>query len=167
MNVRGFFLSVLVLGGIVLGGMSSASPVRAQTISGEYTDIQNQGIIFANICTGDYTTACECRDKGKCTVRDILQVVVNVSYFVFGISGSAALIALIYGGISWITAAGNHDGIDRGKKAIAGAFIGLVIIFGAYAAINLILSILKSGSPATGTIESTVGGSASSVIQSQ
>lgn len=167
------FLAPAMFGVVLTTGIFAASPVvRAATIGDQYTEIRNNGLIFANICSetlfpdGD-TLHCACKEEGHCTVEQVLQMFVNVSYLVLALSGSAALVAFVYGGFEWILSAGYPDRVDRGKKAIVGAVVGLVIVFGAYVFINLVISILISGAPAVDTIENTIGGDAKNIIKSE
>lgn len=166
---RRFSASVfaVVLGAAFLFASPPATHAQSININTEYNDILSQGIIFANICPSakvpGQVDTCACRASGDCTLSDMLQVLVNVSYLILAISGTAALIAFIYGGVMWIISNGNADQIKKGKASLTGAAIGLAIVFGAYAMINLLLSILMSGTPATGKIEDTIGNN--SVIQ--
>lgn len=48
--------------------------------------------------------------------------------WIIGIAGVAALIFIVYGGISYITAAGNPTKIQKAKDAIMYAAIGLVVV---------------------------------------
>lgn len=114
------------------------------TIGEQYEDIADQGIIFAGICEGR-NVPCDCRDEGRCTLEDLLQVLVNVSVFILGISGTILLLVIFYGGFMWITAHGNANMIESGKKALTAGIIGLVIIFGSYAAITLLISVVRTG----------------------
>lgn len=133
----------VVLGGLVSAGLFVGAPkVHAQDSA--YQDIQRQGLIFAGICESR-TSPCACRDSGNCTLDDVLQVFVNISTFILGISGSLVLLMFIYGGFIWITAGGNENRIKQGKDILVGTVIGLVIIFGSYAAITILLTVLKTG----------------------
>ena len=123
------------------------SPAFAQTTTDvtTYEDIRTRGIIFAGIGN-------DCRDYGSCTLNDVLQVFVNVSVFILGISGSLTLLFFVYGGMLWITSGGNENQVRKGKDILAGTVIGLVIIFGAYAAITALVTVLKTGElPKDGT----------------
>lgn len=172
LSLRKFF-SALVLGVVVTTGVFAATPrVHAATISDQYEEIRRNGLIFANICSeslfpdGD-ATKCACKEEGKCTLPQVIQMFVNVSYLVLALSGSAALVAFVYGGFEWILSAGYHERIDRGKKSLVGAAVGLAIVFGAYAFINLVVSILVNGEPTTTPIENTIGNGANSIIKSE
>ena len=153
----------------VFGALFVAQPAHAQTsISTQYDDILEQGIIFAGICTSA-SADCACRDTGDCTLEDGLQVMVNVSVFILGISGTILLLMVVYGGMVWILAAGRSDWVEKGKKTLVGAFVGLAIIFGAYIAINVIISVLKTGEiPESGqNIEDVIGDDADGVIETE
>ena len=147
-----FFGSILLM-----PVLFSAPSVRAADISSDYSQIQDQGLIFANICTSS-TADCACRDEGECTLADILQVFVNIGSFILAISGSVILLIFTYGGFLWITARGEPKWIDKGKEAMVGAVIGLFIILAAYAGVNLMVGILKNGAAPTGNLEDTIGG---------
>lgn len=122
-----------------------------------------QGIIFAGICTNqvgsDGSDTCECRKNGNCTLENVLQLFVNLSTFILGISGSAVLFVFVYGGFKWIFARGDTKGVESGRAAMSAGVIGLCIIFGAYVAINFIVAGLttKPGDTITSTkLETTV-----------
>ncbi|MFH1632163.1 MAG: hypothetical protein ABIA47_04085 [bacterium] len=151
---------------LMLGGLMVPIAAHAQTVEDQYQDIMDQGLIFANICSSA-SAPCDCRDEGRCTLEDILQVAVNLSVFILGISGSVALMIFIYGGFMWVTSQGNSERITSGKNAIIGAVVGLVIIFGSYAAITFALSVLKTGEPPGEgeDLEDVIGGGASSIIE--
>lgn len=177
-----FFLATALLCGAVLPATTHAQdfgdafdgiedivgdePTTSEpTIGEQYDDIQRQGLIFAGICASP-ATPCECRDTGRCTLEDILQVVVNLSVFILGISGSLVLIMFIYGGFMWLTAGGAQERVKKGRDVMVGAVVGLIIIFGAYTVITLLISVLKTGNvPESGeNLEDVIGGDAGSVI---
>jgi len=58
---------------------------------------------------------------------------------VLGVVGSLALVMFIYGGLLWMTAAGNTERVEKGKKTIVWAVLGLVVIFTSYALVKFIL----------------------------
>ncbi|OGD10148.1 hypothetical protein A2397_03840 [Candidatus Amesbacteria bacterium RIFOXYB1_FULL_44_23] len=49
------------------------------------------------------------------------------------LGGVAAFIYLLWGGVQWIMAGGDKDAIDKARKKVVGALIGLAIVFSAYA----------------------------------
>lgn len=124
------------------------------------TDVNNEGIIFAGsaLCgEGSDPTACnECREHGNCTLEQVLQVFVNLANFTLGISGTVLLFVFVYGGFKWLLSRGDPKWVESGKAAMTGGVIGIVIIFGAYVAINAILAGLKSGNMPTTNLEGTL-----------
>ncbi len=57
-----------------------------------------------------------------------------------GFLGIIATGLIIYAGFLWMTAAGNEDKIDKAKKTLVSAIIGLIIILSAFAIATFILS---------------------------
>ncbi|MFH0952009.1 MAG: Ig-like domain-containing protein [Patescibacteria group bacterium] len=59
---------------------------------------------------------------------DLKETVINILKWILGIISLAAVSVLIYGGVLWMTAAGREERIEKAKKVIMGAVIGIVII---------------------------------------
>lgn len=57
-----------------------------------------------------------------------------------GIIGSLSLVMVIYGGVTWMTSAGNQEQVTKGKNILIWAIIGVVIIFMAYALVKFVLT---------------------------
>jgi hypothetical protein len=55
-----------------------------------------------------------------------------------GFSGVFAFIYLLWGGLQWITAGGDKDAVEKARKKIIQALIGLSVVFSAYAIIYII-----------------------------
>ncbi len=162
-----FLRRVLAVFLLTLGLFGVGAPVvQAQSIADRYDDIQDQGLIFAGICPGSNET-CDCRDYGKCTLEDMMQLLVNLSVFIFGITGSVMMLIIVYGGFKWIMAHGESAMVEEGRKALIGGLVGLAIIMGAYAAINVIVSVIKTGEIPTTDIEETIGEGAEDIIDTQ
>ncbi len=64
---------------------------------------------------------------------------------VLGIVGSLALVMFIYGGLIWMTAAGNSEQISKGRNILIWATIGLVVIFSSYALVHFVFSKVLGG----------------------
>ncbi|MBU0613961.1 pilin [Patescibacteria group bacterium] len=123
---------------------SQAKAASVSSISIAYDDIMSQGLIFAGICTSK-NADCACRDNGDCTLDDVLQLLVNISVFLLGLIGSAVLLMFMYGGFLWLTSQGKPEAIKNGTQTMVNAVIGLIIVFGAYAAITIVISVIKTG----------------------
>jgi len=90
-------------------------------------------------CTGEDTTI------DNCGVTQAFQTMINVSRLILAITGSAALLIFIYGGLLWIIAAGNQEKIEQGKTAMQAAVIGLIIILGSWLIVNFTIYALTGG----------------------
>lgn len=75
-------------------------------------------------------------------VNDVPTLIGNVINYVLGIVGSLALVMFIYGGIVWMTAAGNEKSIDKGKNILMWAALGLAVIFLSYALTRFVLQVI-------------------------
>jgi len=62
---------------------------------------------------------------------------------VLGLVGSLALLMFIYGGFTWMTAAGNSEKVEKGKQIILWAVIGLAVIFTSYAMVKFVFTSLQ------------------------
>lgn len=71
---------------------------------------------------------------------DIPTLAGRVIEAVLGIVGSLALIMFIYGGVIWMTAAGNEQSVTKGKNIVLWATLGLVVIFSSYALVKFVIS---------------------------
>jgi hypothetical protein len=66
-------------------------------------------------------------------------IIGNVIKVTLGLVGSLALIIFIYGGLIWMTSAGNKDRVTQGRNTLIWASLGLIVIFSSYTVINFIL----------------------------
>ena len=70
---------------------------------------------------------------------DLKQTVINIVNWVLGLLGLIAVIMIIYAGILWITAGGNEENVDKAKKIISAAVIGLIVILLAWAIVIFVV----------------------------
>ena len=96
------------------------------------------------ICPGNPPSICT---QGKCvvaggnpaastipcnyTLDELVLTGVNLSKFIFGITGSLALLFIAYGGYQLLTSIGNPEHIQKARGTLTAAFIGLIIILAA------------------------------------
>lgn len=76
---------------------------------------------------------------------DIRVILGRVIRGLLSIIGSLALLMFVYGGMLWMTSAGNSERIKKGKDIIVWAVLGLGIIFSSYAITNALLQALTTG----------------------
>ena len=70
---------------------------------------------------------------------DIPILIGRVINAILGIVGSLALVMFVYGGLIWMTAAGNQERVKKGGDILMWAAIGLVVIFSAYAMVKFVI----------------------------
>lgn len=67
--------------------------------------------------------------------NDYVSFAVNV---LLGLAGVLAFLYLLWGGVQWITAGGDKDGVDKGRRKILQALIGLSVVFSVYVVVAII-----------------------------
>jgi hypothetical protein len=70
---------------------------------------------------------------------DLKQSAINILQFVLTLMGLIAVTVIIYGGIVWMTAAGNEQRVDKAKKIITSAAIGLIVIILSWAIVIFVV----------------------------
>lgn len=64
----------------------------------------------------------------------------------FAIGEVGFVIMLLYGAVTFITSAGNEAAVDRAKKTITYAIIGIVLLFFTWAIVDFVIKTIKSPS---------------------
>lgn len=70
--------------------------------------------------------------------QDLNQLVAWFYYFIVGIAGLAAFTMLVWGGVQWLTSAGNPSKITEARERITSALLGLLIILGSWLILQVI-----------------------------
>jgi hypothetical protein len=78
----------------------------------------------------------------KITVPILIRNIINAA---LGIVGSLALLMFIYGGFTWMLAAGNEQAVEKGKNILTWATIGLIVIFASYSLVNFVIKAITQG----------------------
>lgn len=73
---------------------------------------------------------------GQTGLRGIVLTIVN---FFLGFLGLLAVIMVIYGGFLYVSSAGNEENVNKAKKILLYAVIGIVVIIVSFALVNTIL----------------------------
>lgn len=73
----------------------------------------------------------------------IIIIITNIIQIILSLMGISFLIIMIYGGYTWMTAQGNQENVEKGKRIIANGILGVVIVFIAYAFSYLLVSIFS------------------------
>lgn len=70
----------------------------------------------------------------------IRALALNIVNFFLLFLGLIAVIMIIYGGISYVTAAGNQEKIEKAKKVIMYAIVGIVIVLISFALVRTVIT---------------------------
>lgn len=96
---------------------------------------------FAKITKAELQNTLPC----NYTIEDMVNSGVRMVTFIFGIAGSLTLLFFIYGGYTMLTSLGNPEEIQKGRKILTGALIGLVLILSAGFLVRFIASLVLPG----------------------
>lgn len=78
-------------------------------------------------------------DEALTSSSNVRDFVIRIVNFALGFLGLLAVIIVIYGGVLYVTAAGEDEKTGKGKKAITYATIGLLIVLGSFAFVNTVI----------------------------
>ena len=82
----------------------------------------------------------EIDESAPCTLCHFFILIMKVVNFIlFKLAAPLALLMLIIGGAMFMLAAGNPNTITQARKLISSVLIGIVVIYGAYFAVGLVL----------------------------
>lgn len=70
------------------------------------------------------------------------QFIGNIIKSLLGFAGTLTVIMMVYGGLLWMTAAGNDKAVTQAKKIIFWTAVGLVLIFSSYAILKFLFDSL-------------------------
>ena len=76
------------------------------------------------------------------TPGDFAGSIVNLTNWVLGFVTMIAVLALIWGGMNYLTSAGSEETAKSGKQTIKYALLGLIVAGVAYAIVNVVVSII-------------------------
>ncbi len=85
--------------------------------------------------------------------------ILNVTNFILGFLGLLAVLIIIYGGFLYMTANGEQDKAEKGKKNITYALVGIIIILSSFALVSTILRAPTGTDEKKGAAEEQVTGS--------
>lgn len=80
----------------------------------------------------------------------LVETIGNIIKIFLGLLGILAVLLVCYGGYLWMTASGDSAQIEKAKKIIIAAVIGLVIIFSAFAIASFVINQISNATGADG-----------------
>ena len=111
-----------------------------------------------NICNMENVTD-EIKAASGCggAVAGLDNVVLNIVQAVILVLGVVAVIFVVIGGVNYMTSAGDTQKVEKAKKTILYAVIGLAVCALSFAIVNWAIGAIES-TPATGQEETDEGG---------
>lgn len=79
---------------------------------------------------------------GQGSIRALVLLIIN---FALGFLGLLAVIMIIFGGFLYVSSGGEQEKVDKAKKILLYAVVGIVIIIISFALVNTLLGGLGSG----------------------
>jgi len=86
---------------------------------------------------GDVPSSISAATGGEGSFRALILNIVNFFLLFLGL---IAVIMIIYGGITYVTAAGNQEKIESAKKIILYAIVGIIIVLISFALVRTVIS---------------------------
>jgi len=80
-------------------------------------------------------------------LRETIASIINVALSLLGI---VAVVIILIGGFTWMTAGGNEENVESAKKRIIAGIIGLAIVLSAYAISSFVITSLGKATGAPG-----------------
>lgn len=112
---------------------------------------------FAAAANADYITSDEllppsisgATGLGSGDLRLMIAKIIRVTMSMLGI---VAVVIVLLGGFTWMTAGGNEEKVGEAKKYLYSGIIGLAIILSAYAIASFVITQLVDATTSAGTI---------------
>lgn len=125
-----------ILNTVLLSMFSLMIIIGAGSVSaGKYDQISLDGSSFAS----DVAKTSIAEQGGLNTANSVPQIVGNVIKVILGVSGTVALIFIIWGGIQWMISKGDGTKIGNARKLMTSGMIGIAIIAAAYAITDFVI----------------------------
>jgi len=127
-------------GGSFLGGATTCEDI------GDTNPVTSGNAL---VCTGDclrddVASACsggfQSPPKPGDVPEDFKGSILNITNWLLGFVTMIAVLAIVWGGINYLTSAGDEDKARTGKKTLSYALVGLVVTGIAYALVNIIVA---------------------------
>jgi len=80
------------------------------------------------------------------STTDLASIIINVTNWVLGFITLVAVLMLIWGGVQYLTAAGDDAAVEKAKHTITYAILGLIVVGIAYAVVVVVVNVFIGGS---------------------
>lgn len=86
-------------------------------------------------------------DLSQLTLAHVGQALLRAIDWAIALSGAVALIYLIWGGLQYLTAAGNEQQATKAKTTLTWAIVGLLLIISSYALVKYFATTIGTNVP--------------------
>lgn len=123
----------LVVCGLTILALLLVNGLGISTAMAQAIDVTDQPLIIAAL------------SGGQTGLRGIILTIIN---FFLTFLGLLAVIMVIYGGFLYVSSAGNEENVNKAKKILIYAVIGIIVIIISFALINTLLGAAGGERPA-------------------
>jgi len=81
---------------------------------------------------------------GDYALSDFLVLAIKISQLILGLVGSLSLLAFVAGGVMFMLSGGSSDKVEKAKRIITAAVVGLIIVFSSWIIIRFVILSLGS-----------------------
>ena len=128
MNTKKIIKQTLIVIGLMTGAIALLSVIPTASA--------------ALITPGDVPGEIAAATGGEGSIRALALKIVN--YFLTFL-GIVAVMMIIFGGVTYVTAGGKQESVDNAKKIIMYALVGIIIILLSFAIVNTVLGAATGG----------------------
>ena len=82
---------------------------------------------------------------GPSSSSSLPALIASIIEILLFIAGAIAVLFVVIGGYYWMTAKGNDEQAEKGRKTLTNAIIGIVVVIMAYVIINVIVRLVSYG----------------------
>ena len=100
-------------------------------------------IIITVLCASNVLAQTDVTISNPITTSDFTEIIENTLLWALEVAGSIALLMLIFGGVMYITSAGDEQKVATAKKVFNFTIIGLVLILLSYSIIKVVSDIFE------------------------
>ncbi len=138
MKMQKIFSTVMAMGMLVLSLSAVATPLQP-ALAGS-NDLGLDEVRYTGLASTDI----------RITVAKIIRTAM-------GLLGIVAVVIILIGGFTWMTAGGNEEKVGEAKKWIFSGIIGLAIILSAFAIASFVISSLIGATTGAGSTDTLSG----------
>lgn len=75
--------------------------------------------------------------------KPVGEVIINILNYLLGFLSLLGIIMILYGGFMWLTSQGNQEKVDKAKKIINTAILGIITILFSYSILYFVLKVIN------------------------